>query len=200
MSTPKTVVVTGSTFNGTTMFAGVLQILGVSMLKTPTHPNVWEDKEIYRVLSDEELITNYVNLRNEEHDVWGFKHPDISGYLERLNRLLRNPHFFMIVRDPAAVFYRENNQGSDLTLENVNTAITSQKKTLDVLISMNNPNTSIFSYEKALIQPKRFIDKVINLLQIDPDGESVDEAVEFIQPERRHPNLIKYFKKNGVEI
>ena len=119
----KTVVATGIVGSGTTMMAGVLEILGIPMVGEQHNRRMWEDKEISLNLKNKQKLESIIAKRNETHKIWGFKYPNLNKYFDMLSTMLINPCFLVIFRDPVAIFYKKSG-----TLIDIERNIQRQKK------------------------------------------------------------------------
>ena len=82
------------------MVGGLMRLLGVFMGEkiAGSYGNKHEDAEFYKSQTKRQRA-RLIDRRNRDHDVWGFKDPNVCGYIGELTAL-RNPHFIYIVRDP----------------------------------------------------------------------------------------------------
>lgn len=95
----RTVVVLGVERGGTSMAAGVIRGLGVSM-----GPKAGLNHEDPLFLTEEtDRLKNRIGMRNNESDVWGFKVPKASLMLDFYEKHLRNPYYIIVYRNSLAV-------------------------------------------------------------------------------------------------
>src|SRR6185437_14481624 len=106
----RTYIVSGLARSGTTMAAEVLREAGL-YLGTHLAELVCEDLELLTILQEDlrggprrvrrAMLDRAIARRNAEHRDWGFKIPNIHGFLgyADLSRF-RNPHLVLIFRDP----------------------------------------------------------------------------------------------------
>ncbi len=95
----RTVVVLGVERGGTSMTAGVVRGLGVSM-----GPRAGLNHEDPLFLTEEtDRLKNRIAMRNNENDLWGFKVPKSSLMLDFYEKHLRNPYYIITYRNSLAV-------------------------------------------------------------------------------------------------
>jgi hypothetical protein len=178
----KTVVVCGFAHSGTTMLTGIFEQLGVPMVGDDYLRMSWEDQEIRWALkgSDEELQA-LVQRRNADHDVWGFKHVGAHAHLRRLNRILRNPIFFAILKDPVSVTQRRIGDRSApfmgelrLTCDRISRFV--------VRLDEADIQVHTLSYTHAITKPGLFVDDVIKRSGLGVTRKRRQGAIEFISP------------------
>ena len=145
----KTAVVLGSARSGTSMVAGILDILGVNMNSAPNFgaenpKGCFEDKEIVDLtyqwcegsLSDEEAISKFIQWVNKRtgDPVWGFKSTWTHYHIDKLLPLLHNPHLVFVVRDLKdnvfAHYYQQIRDNKDKLAELENLPMSEAQKTL----------------------------------------------------------------------
>lgn len=180
MERNKTIIVTGCQRGGTTMLSGIFEILGVPMLIGKGSNQTWEDTEFISLLdrgTEQDLITE-VQRRNEKYPCWGFKHPYLHRHIEKIIRVFGNVHYFVVFRDPAAIAL-----GLGCKVSN---AIDKQKEVAD---GMKRVEYKMVSYEKALIDPRKFVQKIIESAELSVKREVFNKAVEYIQPEFGYKDL-----------
>ena len=57
-----------------------------------------------------EALALAIQTRNSAFGTWGFKVPSAIGLAKLLLKMLRNPYFIFVFRDPLATSIRENPQ------------------------------------------------------------------------------------------
>jgi hypothetical protein len=105
-----TIVICGSQRGKTSAVAYALYNMGLFLGDRIGEKN-YEDADILSVLPDPSLKSKFVlenlqrivEIRNKSHDVWGFKIPHASGYIDELSNILRNPVFVIVFRNPVSV-------------------------------------------------------------------------------------------------
>ena len=182
---------------GTTMLAGVLEILGVPMVGENYHRMKWEDHDIIAALKDEneEQFAALVAERNAQHSTWGFKYPGAWKFMPLLKTYLRNPVYLGIFKDPISVTRRRFGKSEDRFLRKVRNTIRQYKNAIDGIYACGIP-IHFFSYQKAIASPYKFVLELIEVagLDIDEDDERIGKAVKYIQPNdlgprRRYPSV-----------
>ena len=191
----KTVVVTGAAKSGTTMTAGVCQLLGFDMIYQPGEwEDYIEDLELIKALSENKSIEPLIKERNE-FEMWGIKHPDLfskPSLIDKLMPHLTDPHLIVIWRDIAAI--TENRvKGLNSThrreLQEANEILQDQFNFLNWYSSNFNIKAKFYSYEKALLAPARFGYEMAKFLGVTPEEEFLQNCDNFISAGRPYQNL-----------
>lgn len=108
----RTVVVLGVERGGTSMVAGVVRALGISMGQ-----RAGLNHEDPLFLTDElDRLQNRIKMRNAQDDVWGFKVPKASLMLDFYDTHLRNPLYIVVYRNPIAIIDSWLQRGADSPL------------------------------------------------------------------------------------
>ena len=156
---------------GTTMIARVAEKLGVCM--GSDLPANYEDSEFnFDKFSDsikrdqESLVSTLfaaIKRRNAMHDVWGWKYPRAHRYLPLIIDQVRNPHLICVMRDPVASSLRPLSrkhmpkEGKRcLPARIINQHLIYQQKNIALIDEFERP-TFLCSYEKAILDPPRFV-------------------------------------------
>jgi hypothetical protein len=206
-----TIVVLGAPRGGTSMVSGICRQLGVPM-GDDIDPANNEDRDFQihggdrSVLkgdgSDQkraEIINNLKNLvatRNKMHDVWGWKDPLASYYVEDLlDCLVNNPRYICVFRDPVAVVAGELRTKiiSEMTGEEIQKRkpifidnVLEQQQAIVNLVRLTRAPTLFLSYEKTLAYPMDTITTIAEFIgrELPKAGEGLEKLVSYIVPER----------------
>jgi hypothetical protein len=170
----KTVPIYGVQRGGTSMVAGVVAALGVDLAGEGANH---EDPRFQRASLEE--LGGLVALRNAEREVWGFKAPQTTMKIDHLAPLLRNPHYLLVIRNPAAVAdsvlsRRGGNGGAELQR-----ALRFYDRMAELAAATSDP-LMIVNYERAAAAPEAFIDAVAGFLEIEPSPETRADAVAMV--------------------
>lgn len=212
-SVKKTIIVLGCPRGGTSMAAGICRLLGVNMgsvghnQEDPDFLQHGGLKTLQREKNDEErkevvnTIRELVLKRNQQLDVWGWKDPLASFYIQDLSDLLINPRLICIYRDAASIaagemrFMKNNVQDplfseKKFYVEIMNRIINQQKDIIEFTLRSNLPLLNI-SYEKALLHPEDTIDSLSAFVGLERyDGElGKSEIISYISAERRYSGI-----------
>ena len=180
-----TIVIVEHAHSGTTMVAGICQILGVPMVGEVYDEMKWEDLEIKEALEKgKEAFMALVEDRNEQHSIWGFKQPGVWQHSAMLTTCLRNPKYLAIFKDPVSVTSRRYKKAKELdglinTLDQMRWAARG--------IRDSGLEVRPMSYHLAVIDPEQFVAKLVKYLGLDVDQENVSRAVRYIQPNAGSP-------------
>lgn len=179
----RTLIVLGAPRGGTSMATGVLHHLGVYMGSDLRA--TFEDSHLSSLIlqgRNEELKQAIIE-RNRIHHDWGCKFPGPSGLkvLPEISAVLRNPFFLVVYRDVFAIANRNSISASWDLFANM-------KSTLDYYIELwaflasNKAPVMLISYEKAMLNPAMFVEKLSNVLGIG--REHCANAIAFIEPNK----------------
>lgn len=167
---PRTYIVFGVMRGGTTMVAGIMGALGISMGN-----EVDENNQEFTDLNNSDLNRKreIIATMNEAYQVWGWKHPNAADYIDRIWSELRNPHLICVFRDSVA-----NGQGLNRwhpfgQVQAMQESLLRQQKNLNLLALRNAPSVLI-SYEKAERHKALFLEEFSSLLGIEPDHSKFD--------------------------
>jgi hypothetical protein len=177
----KTVAIIDFAHAGTTMLAGVCEILGIPMVGRNYKPMRWEDLDVITALQNEAAFVALVEQRDALHDLWGFKYPGAWKFQPLLERHLRNPIYLAIFKEPVAVTRRRFGK---ITPKKVLNTITQFQKAAEGMLA-TTPGVHMLSYEQAIVTPWVFVRQIVKLTGARPTPGQVDAAIEFIQPSRR---------------
>jgi hypothetical protein len=192
----KTFIVFGVPRGGTTMIARVAEKLGVCM--GSDLPANYEDSEFnFDKFSDsikrdqESLVSTLfaaIKRRNAMHDVWGWKYPRAHRYLPLIIDQVRNPHLICVMRDPVASSLRPLSrkhmpkEGKRyLPARIINQHLMYQQKNIALIDEFERP-TFLCSYEKAILDPPRFVADLSAFIDLRNNERSLEEAVQQIRP------------------
>lgn len=177
----RTLIVLGAPRGGTTMVAGSLAKLGVFM--GDRLPATYEDSRLLKMISDRQYgdVHKVIKERNSHHDVWGWKQPnEFDAFFTNVLDEIRNPIFFVIVRDVVAIGNRNRISAlTDVTSSMLNN-LQLYKQLLDKVISSGHPSVFI-SYEKALLDPSEYMHRIAEFSS-NPTSEQIEDAIAFVRP------------------
>ena len=164
---------------GTTMVAGVCEILGVPMVNEDYHPVKREDWEVVEALR-EGRFAELAEQRNE-HEHWGFKYPGAWIYADVLRENLRDPLYLTIWKDPASVTRRRFGRSDVRWLHKMINTCRSMAESLDGIKRSGLPVHTL-SYYHATTDPVWFVRRMAEMIGIQPSTEQLVRAREYIQP------------------
>lgn len=176
-----TLVIVGVARGGTSMMAGAIHHLGVSMHKAKEP--VYEDVNIAAAFEEKSQpeLEEYIDTCNQI-DQWAWKRPKAISYLELAESKLRNPRFIFVFRDIFAIANRsEISMGSD-ALPLMNDALEQYAKAVSFMHQTSSP-CLMCSSEKMTRYPREIIQAIAAFAGLDPDTETLNTAVESINPE-----------------
>jgi hypothetical protein len=184
----KTVAIIDFAHCGTTMMAGIYEILGVRMVADDYHQMKWEDHEIIlpAKAGDALALLNVVNKRNTEHETWGFKFPGMLRVYPDLQHLLADPVYIAIYKDLVSVTRRRfGTSNRQLYRKMLNTA--KQMQSSMQSIASSGLEVHLFSYCKAIVDPLGFVLSLASVAELEPQNECIDRAADYVQANRHGP-------------
>lgn len=192
----KTVAIIDYAHAGTTMLAGMCQILGVPMVGRNYRPEKWEDLDIIEGLKLGSRFDEVVQERNKQYDTWGFKALGAWRYRPRVEDRLRNPIFLAIYKDPVSVTMRRFGYPKTCVGRKIVATLKSYIESVDGVRNVGD-NVHFFSYSKAVTAPVEFTRRLANTIETEPSKDAMEEAAGFIQPNvawqnRHYPYLENY--------
>jgi len=177
-----TVVILDLAHCGTTMVAGVFQLLGVPMVGDQYDSTKWEDLEIIRALQDESA---FAWLVANKPPLWGFKYPGAWKFAPLLKAHLRNPVYFAIYKGPVSVTIRRFGSVNATKLQNT---IRQMNASIDGIIASGLP-VHCLSYEFAILAPRAFASRLANLTGLSVNKSQLDAVERYVQPGAGYPSL-----------
>ncbi|MGH3347323.1 MAG: hypothetical protein ACRDO4_10095 [Nocardioides sp.] len=96
-------------------------------------------------------ILETIERRNQVHEVWGWKYPRASRYLDQIRPQLRSPHLILVLRDPVASASRNVYNGAS-ALTAVKDHSDLQNRNLELITRWQVP-TLLISYERSVRRP-----------------------------------------------
>ena len=166
------------------MLAGILEIVGVSMMDGSWNEQKWEDMEVigaWRSASGDAVFGAVVDKRNAEHEQWGFKSPGAWLWMPRMQKHLRDPVYLAIYKDPVSVAQRRFSGGPDHFLWKLRNTGYKLRNSFEGIYACRVP-VAVFSYLKAVVRPRLFVEQVAEAVGLTPTSDQIDRASRFIQP------------------
>lgn len=183
LASRRTYLIFGLRRGGTTSVALAARELGLFL---GDHYGVNIEDPAFRESHGGDAIRETVAARNEAHDVWGWKHPQPTGYLEDIYPDLRNPRFIFVTRDMTATalgISRREPLSAGKALDNVAAIL---RRHHDLLRKLGRP-TLFVSYEKLLLGPEAAIGELAHFLGMECDQSTRDRIRERIVPGHYQP-------------
>lgn len=141
----RTIVVLGVERGGTSMAAGVVRALGISMGQ-----RAGLNHEDPLFLTDEQdRLQNRIKIRNSQEAVWGFKVPKASMMLDFYETHLRNPFYIVVYRNPVAIIDSWLQRGAGAPLGVMDRIMTYQNAIFDLMRKTKAP-ILMLNYERAV--------------------------------------------------
>lgn len=178
----RTLIVLGAPRGGTSMVAGTFAKLGVFM-GDKLKPVTFEDSPLLKVIHNKQsdTVRQILEERNAQHDIWGWKQPDtFHFFFDHIVQYVRNPLFFVIVRDVVAIA----NRNRISALWDATSSMFDNLKMYETILTRvsNSGHPSYFiSYEKALLNTDTYL-RFLAGFAPNPTPEQMDSALAFVQP------------------
>jgi len=205
----RTFIVLGSPRGGTSMTAGMLRIAGVNMGDNIDEDNN-EDQDFlfhkgnYAGLSKARApkgflpqVKSLIKGNNEKYDIWGWKDPLCSLYIDKVIGELVNPHFLIVTRDISAIAMREratrkntlsaNDTISKFTIRKLQMAHDLYARAI-AFTEANEYPTMLISYERSLRYKERLGSSVLDFVRPDLSSserkELIGKITNYISPDK----------------
>jgi len=178
-----TVVILDLAHCGTTMVAGVFQLLGVPMVGDRYDAAKWEDLEVIKALQDESA---FAWLVANKPDLWGFKYPGAWKFAPMLKTHLRDPVYFAIYKEPVSVTMRRF--GGAAGPGRVRDTIQQMEASINGIIESRLP-VHFLSYQIAITAPRAFASRLANLAGLSVNKSQMDAIARYVQPGAGYPSL-----------
>jgi len=177
----KTFIIIGVARSGTSMVASSLYTFGV-FLGNRNNRAVYEDAELAEAIEQgaKREAIRLIEARNHTHDVWGIKRPAIFKFLPAYLKYLRNPHFIVTFRDPAAIAER-NMRSMYLDYATCLKNAADDAQQLIRFLTKHRFPTLVISYEKAMMNPKDYLNDLAAFCDLDISDEQYQAAHTLIE-------------------
>lgn len=178
----KTIIVLGLARSGTSMVAALLEKMGVFM-GSQIDSAVFEDIEMVKLLEQgekHEIISSFIEKRNQQHKMWGFKRPKAHKYINEFAGLYRNIHFVIPFRDVLAIALRNCiSMKADMSVS-LRNAYLEYAELLSFVEKSPYP-CFLFSFEKAMVKPIEFMHGLAAYLDIELNAEMETNGLSSIK-------------------
>lgn len=189
---PPTVVVLGASRSGTTMTAGVLQILGVEF--GDRIDDRAEDVDItrclrrtrsgLRLLSAPSARREFAGLLRQRRARWGtfgFKAPELSRQLPLMAGVIPEAFYVCVLRNPLPAALSAQRHTGRVWVDAL--ASTARRQTLIAhFLRRTDRPVAVFTHEGALADPAGFVQDLAAFLSLTPSSERVATARRFVDP------------------
>ena len=162
-----TIIVSGLGRSGTTMIAKMLTAGNVFMGVNKTSV-IHEDMALANLIENhkQEQLIKFINNRDANHSIWGFKRPLITYKADFYENFIRNPRYIIVYRDPLAVSMR-NMKSIGLSLSAAMDTYFAQAETIRNFVKKNRKPILLMSYEKILLDKEYAAQSLANFCGID---------------------------------
>jgi hypothetical protein len=196
----KTVAVLDFAHCGTTMLAGVLEMLGVPMVNEHYDEAKWEDLEVVEALwAGEDAFAALVEQRNATHERWGFKWPGRWQFWTLMDKYLREPVYLSIWKDPVSVTRRRFGNSNARWILKLRNTMRQMQRSIDTAHKLQVPMVT-FSYDKSVQMPGIFVKTVAELAGVKRFSLKI---AAYIQPNLAgvrapYPPIKEFMRKHGI--
>ena len=193
------VVVLGVPRGGTSVVAGICQLLGFQM-GIEIDPSNMESIEIQKLSKGVSLrseFKNVISIMSSKSLKFGFKDPAAIDWILRVHDLIPNPKYIFVSRDLAATTERERIASNPIR-ESLISANNRSNQIVNFLLSQNEP-TAMMSYERLLLHPKDGILQLSEFLNVPMDSEVVDQMADLVRPSLSMPSEVN-FLTNAISL
>ena len=194
-----TLLVLGNGRGGTSMASGVLHHLGVFMGDDCTVPS-YEDQRLTRCIMhfNARGARTVIDDYTQRHDRWGYKHPQALNFIRRRIGWFRNPRLVIIMKDVASIAVRHH-----LILEHDAVRVMDRMlglyRTMIRFANRSRIPALIVSYEKAMIDPRTFIQALCEFAGLSPSAEQVNAAMQYMETDSREYRRFSKRKQRRVQ-
>ena len=134
------------------------------------------EEEIRRVISGRQLAN--------QDQLWGWKDPRTSLTINLYLPYLQNPHFIWCQRDEEAIadsLWQRNQFPQEKSME-----LTNHYQQQISKFILGHPEVPLLriNYRSFVEEPRRWVEKIVNFLNLDPDESQMTNAVAFILPRK----------------
>lgn len=179
----KTIIVLGCARSGTSMVAGVLHKLGLSVGRRHDDAT-YEDIDLSMSFENNDLDTadSIISEYNQQHDIWAWKRPGLLDYHQQAAKMVRNPYYIAVFKDIFAISNRNRISMEADLLGNMGKVIQEHIKLLDILKSIDAP-CLMLSNEKVLQNKAEAVGAIAEFVGTGTTAQQ-EAAVDFITPNR----------------
>jgi len=181
----RTLIVSGVARSGTSMVARILRSARVFMGDN-LDDVVFEDPDFTLLFENMRLEKTHalLQIRNSNYSTWGFKRPHIHLYGKTFINMFRNPYVIITMRDPGAIAERNVISEQHDPMHSLSTAVNDLHAMVRFIKSLDCP-TLLISYEKALQEPDRFIEQLLDFCGLDLPASARAPLLELVEPNRQ---------------
>lgn len=187
----RTVAIIDFAHSGSSMVAGICEILGVPMVGDNYDAMKWEDLDVLKALADEQQFALLVAERNARHSVWGFKRVGAWLFPEALAHL-RSPVYLAIYKDPVSVTRRRFGASDARLMKKLRNTMHQMMKSINAFYYTFGHPVHTLSYHKAVVTPEAFVQEVAEVIGFGGDKALRDKAAAYIQPNATGKPRVRY--------
>ncbi len=191
---PRQVIIMGLPRGGTTMATSMVKNAGIFVGENL--PITLEDREIARILTpwqvDKKAFFKLADQRDKEYKVWGFKF--IYRIHFSLLESLKNPYYVIVFRDLCSVALRNHMSAGADYLASMKANLGLQRSIIDFIEQTEHP-TFLFSYEKALLMPRKTSKAMLRFLHLPETRKMINAMAKDITPSQK--DYVQHMKKHA---
>lgn len=166
------------------MAAVVIESLGVNL---GPHAEIRQFHHEDQIMHSPDWPTRYRYAmdKNARCDKWGWKDPTGTSSILQMTYMLRNPHIIVVFRDVLATVQGEMrfDEAHRIPTRKMQALFSDTMRWLstniEMVMSASIPLLMV-SYERAMVEPAKFIDEVCKFLQLSTSPEQRSEALSLM--------------------
>jgi len=195
-----TVLVLGTPRGGTSVVAGICQMLGVSMGRDIDRSNI-EDQRFHAILHGSEIAAataEYFSWQAVGGRLNGVKNPVMIDRLAEYYSVIPNPVLVVVTRDVLATAQREEVSGHEL-LASLRSAVRRKYAIFEFVESVSEPLIFV-SYERLIADPRVAVAALSSFLLGAVDEQLVARTSGLVRPNCEMPDDVDFiFEREQYE-
>lgn len=195
-----TVLVLGTSRGGTSVVAGICQMLGVSMGRDIDRSNI-EDQRFHAILHGSEIAAataEYFSWQAVGGRLNGVKNPVMIDRLAEYYSVIPNPVLVVVTRDVLATAQREEVSGHEL-LASLCSAVRRKYAIFEFVESVSEPLIFV-SYERLIADPRVAVAALSSFLLGAVDEQLVARTSGLVRPNCEMPDDVDFiFEREQYE-
>jgi len=183
----RTFVVLGAPRGGTSLMAGAIQLLGVPM---GAGRGVQHEDPAFNPSQRVEQMIQTICERNDAFKKWGWKRPNTVYFYPDIAKVLRNPVFIFVIRNPLDIMLSACKHDRDILHQgHFRAPFGHYQKTARLVIEYSEIPTYLLKFESCVEKPSDCIADLIELLGVEPTIGQIERCKSFIDPSTGYQRL-----------
>jgi hypothetical protein len=180
----RTLLICGTGRGGTSFAASAFLRLGVPFAR-PDHPReaskrTHEHKRLRRAFKDEDeqALRKIVEDFDRQFDVWAWKLPQMHENFELVSRVIANPHYVFVFKEPVSIAFRRSDVKGAEFLDGLDVSTRTYSKLARFARECEAPIFFI-GYEAAMANVEAFLDEAARFADVTfYDTEAIAREIE----------------------